>query len=92
MGRDKAGLDGIAERFRRRQPPRLEELYSPRQVAEQLKLSRGSVRDLVRKGIQTKGIDGFWPVYRIGYRTIRIPATAVTAWLERHQLKEAAAV
>jgi predicted site-specific integrase-resolvase len=53
----------------------LEEHLSPAQVGERLGLERHAVARLMRPG-------AIWPVVRISRKTIRVPASAVTRFLQ----------
>lgn len=56
-------------------PAALEEHLSPAQVGERLGLERHAVARLMRPG-------AIWPVVRISRKTIRVPASAVTRFLQ----------
>ncbi len=57
--------------------------YSVNEVADILGVGKTTVKELVAEGRQTQGRDGLFPTYIISSRVMRIPASAINAFLER---------
>lgn len=70
-----------------RRTPRgqVEQLYTAREIAGLLKIGYSTVWRLVALGRKTKGTDGIFPCYKISHKTVRIPASAITRFLEGRQ-------
>ena len=61
----------------------VEQMYSPAEAAKLLGVGRSMLFELLRRGQRSQGSDGIHPVYRLGRRCTRIPATAINRFLER---------
>lgn len=64
----------------------MRKMYSVQEASEMLGVSTRTVRRWIDVGAATKGTDGLYPVYNLGYRTIRIPQQAVDRLLKRKVL------
>lgn len=63
----------------RRPAPEVERMYSPREVQSLLGIGRTRVYELIRSGALA-------PSYRLSYRCVRVPASAVARYLESRQV------
>jgi predicted site-specific integrase-resolvase len=63
----------------------VEEHYTPREVAELLKVSIYTIKRLIRLGKTSCGEAGLSPVIRISGTLMRIPASAVNKLLSARQ-------
>ena len=63
----------------------VEQHYTIDQAAELLAVHRATVVRLVSRGAQSRGVAGLYPVYRLGARATRIPARAISRYLEAHR-------
>lgn len=56
--------------------------YSVARLAELLEVSEATVETYIRRGETTQGRDGIFPVRRLSFKCLRIPASSVNQWLK----------
>jgi predicted DNA-binding transcriptional regulator AlpA len=61
-------------------------LLSPSHAAQALDVSVATVRRLMRQYRRSGGTSGLGPVFCLGHSCVRIPESAVSAWLASREL------
>jgi len=60
--------------------------YSIETAAELLEVSKVSIRRHIEAGQRSQGKEGIYPVVKLSYKVIRIPASALNRFLGRHTI------